>query len=223
MSKFNVCEKMRIQRGRGKSCDSLRNICARCLDRNIIVLLKVDSRSLLGRIVCYSEKLSFQTRIWGPGNMLPITPSTFTRGTPTVPSSTISTTLVVQRTLRAWSGILPSVGARVKRRSRSPFIRLTLNVTVEKSDLPYEVVNRFFQLTFPLGWEQKPTERSLWNNSHHLLEERHAERWHSGLRRVVPASWPSYAVGCTQPSDWSCWVLHQHELTHSDRRCSFSL
>lgn len=65
---------MFIQRGVAEGEHGLRHIMARCLNGDIIVLLEIDTRVLLGRVVRGPKKLTLNARVWRAGNVFAVSP-----------------------------------------------------------------------------------------------------------------------------------------------------
>lgn len=79
MSQLNVAAEVFVQRGGGELEHGLRDIVARRLNGDIVVLLEVDTGMLLGRIVCCAKEITLQTGVSRSGNVLSIPPLAIAR------------------------------------------------------------------------------------------------------------------------------------------------
>lgn len=73
-SKVNVGEEVVVERRVREGVDWVGNVLARSLNRDVVVLLEVDARGGLGRVVGNAEELTLNTLVWRARNVLAISP-----------------------------------------------------------------------------------------------------------------------------------------------------
>jgi hypothetical protein len=112
--KPDVADEVVVQRRVGEVQDGLRNILARSLDRDIVVLLEVDAAVLLGRIIGGAEEVPLHTRIGRAGNVLAVAPLTVAR-----PASITAATTAGGITAGTWVAISVRVEAAAAASSRT--------------------------------------------------------------------------------------------------------
>jgi hypothetical protein len=78
VSELNVLQQVVVKRGVGEPKDGLGDIVSRGLDRDIIVLLEVDTGLLLGGIIQNTEELALHTGVGGSGDVLAVSPLSIT-------------------------------------------------------------------------------------------------------------------------------------------------
>jgi len=78
-SQLDVRDEVVIQRRVGEVQERLRNIVARSLDGNVVVLLEVDAGVLLRRVLGGSEQIALETGISGARDVLAVAPLAITR------------------------------------------------------------------------------------------------------------------------------------------------
>ena len=78
---LDVQEQVRIQRRVRELVDRFGHLVSRGFNRDVVVLLKVDSGLLLGRVVRNTEQLTFKTLVGRPWSMLAIFPLAIARAT----------------------------------------------------------------------------------------------------------------------------------------------
>jgi hypothetical protein len=76
---LDVAQQMVVKRRVGEAGDGLGDTLARGLDRDVVILLEVDTSLLLRRVVGDAVKLTLNTGVGGAGNMLAVLPLTVTR------------------------------------------------------------------------------------------------------------------------------------------------
>jgi hypothetical protein len=74
MCEIDVLEEMVIERRVGEFQDWLGDVVAGSFDRNIVILLEVDTCLLLGWVISYAKQLSLETWVWRSSDMLSVTP-----------------------------------------------------------------------------------------------------------------------------------------------------
>lgn len=87
---LNVAAKVLIQRRSGELVDRLGDVTTRGFDRDIVVLLKVDTGVLLGRIVGSAEELTLDTGVGGTRNVLSVPPLSVSRAASRVATTTVA-------------------------------------------------------------------------------------------------------------------------------------
>jgi len=90
--KLDVAEQVGVERGSAKRQDRLGRVASGRSDRNVVILLKVDSSVLLRRVVGSSKELALQTRVRRADNMLAIAPLTVSRASGIPAAATTTTT-----------------------------------------------------------------------------------------------------------------------------------
>ena len=78
VGQLNVADKVVIQGRLGKLEDGLRDVAAGCLNRNVVVLLEVDTSLLLGGIIRNTKELALHTGVGRASDVLAITPLSIT-------------------------------------------------------------------------------------------------------------------------------------------------
>lgn len=71
--------------------DGLGDVTTRSLDRDVVVLLKVDTGVLLGRIVGSTKKLALDTDVLGARNVLSVPPLSISRAASSVATTAVAT------------------------------------------------------------------------------------------------------------------------------------
>lgn len=140
---------MVIERRAGELGDGLRDIVAGSLNRDIVVLLKVDTGGLVLALVGDTEELTLHPLVGGTGNVLAIDPSTLT-------STTAESTAAVGRTV----GVGVEVAGRTGRRGKVPTTATSGSVagvapTVGRTAGSSTGSARFIVSTMPI--EQEPS------------------------------------------------------------------
>lgn len=98
MSELDVPAKVLVERGSGELEHRLRDVLSRRFDRNVIVLLEVDTGVLLcGVLGVAAEQLTLNTRVGRAGNVLAIFPLAISRtaGSVTTAAATTGVTTLV--------------------------------------------------------------------------------------------------------------------------------
>jgi hypothetical protein len=80
-----------IQRGVAESQDRLRHVTARGSDRDVVVLLEVDTGVLLARVVGGAKEVTLQARVAGADDVLALNPPAFTTASGTAADATTTT------------------------------------------------------------------------------------------------------------------------------------
>lgn len=96
MGELDVAAEVLIQRRGGELVDGLGNIVAGSLDRDVVVLLEVDTGVLLGRVVRGTEKLTLDTGVSRAGDVLSVAPLAITRAASAVVAATTTTRVAVE-------------------------------------------------------------------------------------------------------------------------------
>ena len=110
MGQLNIANEMLIQRRIAKREDGLRNIVARSFDGNVIVLLKIDARVLLGRIIGSAKQLTLDAGVSRACNVFAIAPLAIARATSVATTATASSAVAAVATVSA----LTRIGIGVK-------------------------------------------------------------------------------------------------------------
>jgi hypothetical protein len=87
-----------IQRRSGELVDGLGDVTTRSFDRDVVVLLKVDTGVLLGRIVGSTKKLTLDTGVWGAGNVLSVPPLSISRAASSLATTAVATFITTTTT-----------------------------------------------------------------------------------------------------------------------------
>ena len=127
-SQGDVREEVIIEGRAGEFGDSLRDILSRSLNRDIVVLVEVDTAGLVLSLVGDTEKFTLDTLVDRTRNVLAIGPSALaTRGTART-AGRRSVSVGIERTLGARRGHIPvarsSTGSRSESRGASPSVGL---------------------------------------------------------------------------------------------------
>jgi hypothetical protein len=104
----DVADQVIIQRRVGEGQDRLGNVMTGSLDGNVIVLLKVDTSVLLGRVVGSTEKLALNARVGRACNVLAVSPLTIARATGVAATATTSTRVAVSIAIEAGAVVIPA-------------------------------------------------------------------------------------------------------------------
>lgn len=78
--------------------DGLGDVTTRSFDRDIVVLLEVDTSVLLGRIVGSTKKLTLDTGVLGAGNVLSVPPLSISRTASSVATTAMAAFITTSAT-----------------------------------------------------------------------------------------------------------------------------
>lgn len=103
MGQLDVTAEMLVKGRCAEVVNSLGYIATRGLDRDVIVLLEVDTGLLFGRVVDNAKQFTLETCVGRASNMLAVMPSSIARA-----ASTIAATLATALTTAALAAIVAS-------------------------------------------------------------------------------------------------------------------
>ncbi|TFB02208.1 hypothetical protein CCMA1212_005838 [Trichoderma ghanense] len=87
---LNVAAQVLVQRGGGELVDGLGDVTARGFDGDIVVLLKVDTGVLLGRVVGSAKELALDTRVRRARDVLAVSPLSVSRAASSVVTAAVA-------------------------------------------------------------------------------------------------------------------------------------
>ncbi|KAI6767232.1 hypothetical protein HG531_011592 [Fusarium graminearum] len=114
VSELNVAAQVFVQRRCGELVNRLGNVCTGSLNRDVVVLLEVDTSVLLGRVLgSNTEKLALDTGVGRAGDVLSIAPLSITRSAGSGSATTTRVTVEVAATAVATTSTAPAASAVV--------------------------------------------------------------------------------------------------------------
>lgn len=107
---LDVAAEVLIQRGGGELVNSLGDIATGGLDGDVVVLLKVDTGVLLGRVVGSTKELTLDSRVRRAGNVLAVSPLSIARAAGSI-TTAAAVAAVVTTTARVAATATPTAAA----------------------------------------------------------------------------------------------------------------
>lgn len=105
---LDVTAKVLVERGGSELGDRLGDVATRGFNRDIVILLKVDTGVLLGRIVGGAKELTLDTGVSWAGNVLSVSPLSISRATGSVVTAAVTFDVTTTTAARVASTTTPA-------------------------------------------------------------------------------------------------------------------